>query len=229
MISLVEQTIAEDQYEWGGVTRARRPQSFYAEKLGVSLKTIGRYTAEAPFVKKAEAVEGGGTVTLLRIGEAPPAVSANYAKNVMRKIWREHRAKKDIPEDEFAEIGPYGCQCLWGFAKDIRENIGDKSGLPEAVSTQLAIEAFKYAMFDWTAVAGTVKTVANMLPNYKPRYWYYINLPTLARFSEVVVYAYVMHLQETKKVPKALACLDNDMLAKLLNLIDGLIAEGVLP
>jgi hypothetical protein len=204
-------------------------QRSIAEHFGVCIKSISReILADKSIVKKVARIEGE-TVTLLRVGEAPPAVSADYAKNVMRKIWREERAKLDIPDDPFADVSPAGTQHLWGFAKDVRLNIGDKLGLSVAESTQLAIQAFKHAVFDWTGVAGTVKTVANMLPGYKPRYWKYINLPTIARFSEVVVYAYVMHLQATKKVPKALASLDNNMLAKLLDHIDGLIAEVVHP
>jgi len=58
MISLVEKTTAEDQYEAHGVMWARRPQKFYSEALGVSLNTIGRYIATPPFAKKVESVEG---------------------------------------------------------------------------------------------------------------------------------------------------------------------------
>jgi hypothetical protein len=59
LVALVEKAVAEDQYECHGVTWARRPKSFYAEELGVSLDTIGRYIAKTPLVKKVVSVKGG--------------------------------------------------------------------------------------------------------------------------------------------------------------------------
>jgi hypothetical protein len=221
MISLVEKTTAEDQYEWGGFNWARRPQKFYSEALGVSLNTIGRYIAKPPFAKKVESVEGGGTITLLRVGEAPASLADDYAKRVMIKLWNSKDDKIDKP-DKY-RVTQYGGRCLWGMAKDIRENIGDKLGFPAELSAQLTIETFKHAVADWTAVAGTLKLVAEAVPGYKPRFYKFPCLPYLAHFSEAAVYAYVMHVQEAKKAPPALACLADPMLSqKVLNLIEDL-------
>jgi hypothetical protein len=226
LAALVDKAEAEDKYEAHGVTWARRPQSFYAGELGVYPNTIGKRIADGPFVKLVKSIEGGGTITLLRTGEAPASLSDDYAKRVMIKLWNAAEDKIDKPDKLM--VSQHGGRCLWGFAKDIRVNIGDKMGWPAETSRELAIATFKYVIFNWTAVAGTVKTVAHMIPGYKPRFWKFINLPTLARFSEVAVYAYVMHVQFDKpKMPAGLECLaDMNVSAKLLNHIDGLIAAG---
>jgi hypothetical protein len=227
LVELVQGLQDSDPHEAYGVMWAARPQSFYSEALGVSLKTIGRYTDESPFVKKVKSVEGGGTITLLRIGEAPASLYDNHTKNILIKLWDAREAKIDRPDGPL-KLTDYAKSNLWGFAKDIRENIGDKMGLPAETSQELAIATFKYALADWTAVAGSVKFVGQARAGYKPRYWKYINLPTLNSFSEVAVYAYVMHVQFDKpKLPVGLECLADMMVsAKLLNHIESLLPEG---
>jgi hypothetical protein len=219
LAALVDKAEAEDKYEAHGVTWARRPQSFYASELGVSLDTIGRYIAKPPFVKKVVSVEGGGTITLLRTGEAPASLTYDYAKRVMIKFWTQQEGKVDKPGTWM--VTPRGGQCLWGFAKDVRLNIGDKVGCTAEWSAQLAIEAFKHAVFNWPFTAGLIKIAAQTVPGYKPPFLDFVSLPHLCHFSEAVVHAYVMHVQEAKKAPAALACLADPMVSqKILNLTD---------
>ena len=97
LAALVDKAEAEDKYEAHGVTWARRPQSFYAGELGVSLDTIGKRIAEGSIVKLVKSVEGGGTITLLRTGEAPPCLADDYAKRVMIKFWTQQQDKVDKP------------------------------------------------------------------------------------------------------------------------------------
>jgi hypothetical protein len=223
LAALVDKAEAEDKYEAHGVTWARRPQSFYAGELGVSLDTIGRYSAKPPFVKKVVSVEGGGTITLLRTGEAPASLTYDYAKRVMIRLWSAGQDKIDNPEGKWA-VSPRGGQCLWGFAKDIHENIGDKLGLSAQSSAQLAIETFKYSIFNWAEVASAMKLAAETVPGYKPAFLNFVSLPHLCRFSEAAVYAYVQHLQfDHKKPPAALAFLEDPFVSgKILDLTDPL-------
>jgi hypothetical protein len=176
---------------------------------------------------KGGGAKGGGTLTLLRIGEAPPGLTDNHAKNVMIKLWDAAQDKIDNPAGKYV-VDQRGGQCLWGFAKDVRVNIGDKMGWPAELSRELAIATFKYALFDWTAVAGTIKLVAQTVPGYKAPFLKFLSPAHLAHFSEAAVYAYVMHVQFNKpKLPAGLECLaDMTVSAKLLNHIDSLMPEG---
>jgi hypothetical protein len=227
LAALVEKIIAEDPYEAFGFTWAARPQKFYAEALGVHPNTIGRYIAQSPIVKtvvsaKGGGTKGGGTITLLRTGDAPPRLTYNNAKNVMIKVWSAAEDKIDNPDGKWV-VSPRGGQCLWGFAKDVHENIGAKLGWPAELSRELTIATFKYALFDWTAVAGTMKFFMEATPDYKPPFLKRLSLPHLCHFSEAAVYAYVMHVQEAKKAPPALEGLTDMMVSqKVLNLIDGM-------
>jgi hypothetical protein len=227
LVALVDKAEAEDQYDAHRVTWARRPQSFYAEELGVSLKTIGRYTDKKPFVKLVKSLngawaKGGGTITLLRTGEAPGTLADNHAKNVMIKIWDAAQDKIDNPGGKWV-VEQKGGQCLWGFAKDIRLNIGDKLGFPAEWSRELSIATFRHALFNWPIVAGTMKFFMEATPDYKPPFLKTLSLPHLASFSEAAVYAYVMHVQEAKKAPLALENLLDPMVSqKVLNLIEGM-------
>jgi hypothetical protein len=219
-VALVEKAEAEDQYEARGVTWARRPQSYYAEALGVSLVTIGKRLAEGSFVKLVKRVEGGGTITLLRTGKAPPCLADDYAKRVMIKFWGQQQDKIDT-DGKFL-VTPHGGRCLWGFAKDIRENIGDKLGFQAEVSAQLAIETFKHAVFNWPFTAGLLRIAAQTVPGYKAPFLDFVSLPHLSHFSEAAVHAYVIHLQEANKAPPAaLACLADPIVSqKVLTLTD---------
>jgi hypothetical protein len=162
LAALVDKAEAEDQYETRGVTWARRPQSYYADALGVSLPTIGKRIAESSIVKLVKSVEGGGTITLLRTGEPPPCMFDDFAKRVMIKFWRQEQDKIDT-DGKFL-VSQHGGRCLWGFAKDIRLNIGDKLGFPAEVSAQLAIETFKHAVLNWPFTAGLLRIAAQTVP-----------------------------------------------------------------
>jgi hypothetical protein len=220
LAALVDKAEAEDQYEAHSLTWARRPQSFYAEALGVSLPTIGKRIAESSIVKLVRSVEGGGTITLLRTGDAPPCLSDDYAKRVMIKFWTQQQDKTDT--DGKYTVTPHGGRCLWGFAKDIRLNIGDKLGFPAEWSAQLAIETFKHAVLNWPFTAGLLRIAAQTVPGYKPPFLDFVSLPHLSHFSDAAVHAYVMHAQEAQKAPPAaLACLADPMVSqKVLTLTD---------
>jgi hypothetical protein len=219
LVALIDKLIAEEPYEAHGVAWARRPLKFYSEALGVSLVTIRKRIAEGSFVKLVKSVEGGGTITLLRTGEAPPCLADDYAKRVMIKLWNAQDDKIDKPTK--FRVTQYGGRCLWGMAKDIRENIGDKVGFPADLSAQLTIETFKHALADWPTVASLLRIAAQTVPGYKPRFYKFPCIPHLAHFSEPAVHAYVMHVQAANKAPLALACLAKPMLSgKLLDLTD---------
>jgi hypothetical protein len=220
LVLLVEKLVAEEPYLYAGLPWAARSRKFYAEAIGVSLDTIGRYSAKPPFVKKVKSVQEGGTITLLRTGEAPPCLADDYAKRVMIKFWRQQQDKTDT-DGKFL-VSQHGGRCLWGFAKDIRLNIGDKRGFPPEWSAQLAIETFKHAVFNWPFTAGLLKIAAQTVTGYKPPFLDFVSLPHLAHLSEAAVHAYVMHVQETKKTTKALACLLADPMVSpaILNLTD---------
>jgi hypothetical protein len=231
LAALVDKAEAEDKYEAHGVTWARRPQSFYAGELGVSLPTISKRIAEGSFVKLVKSVEGGGTITLLRTGDAPPCLTYNHAKNVMIKIWDAAQNKIDNPEGKFV-VNQEGGRCLWGFAKDVHENIGAKLGWSAETSRELAVATFKYAIANWPDVASAIKLAAESLPKYKPRFYDHPCLSAMCHFSEAAVYAYVQHLQyDHKKPPAALAILEHPFVSgKILELTDPLVGHpGVTP
>jgi hypothetical protein len=220
LAALVDKAEAEDQFEWAGVTWARREKIFFAKGIGVSLPTLDKRIAAEHIVKKVKSAEGGGSIFLLRTGEAPPCMFDDFAKRVMIKFWSQQQDKTDT-DGKFL-VSQHGGRCLWGFAKDIRLNIGDKLGLPAEWSAQLAIETFKHAVLNWPFTAGLLRIAAQTLPGYKPCFLDFVSLSHLSHFSEAAVHAYVMHLQMDKpKLPAALACLaDMTVSQKVLVLTD---------
>ena len=85
LIALVQKRIVTDPVMVNGVAYAVCPQVLCCEALGISIKTLGRYTSKPPFDRKVrkigdemQMIDGktvlvGGKVTcLLRIGEAQP-------------------------------------------------------------------------------------------------------------------------------------------------------------
>lgn len=189
LVALVEKIAAEEPYEFDGFTWAARPQSFYSETMGVSIKTIGRWIKEPPFVRRAKIigatvtelgedvkVEGGTKVCLLRIGD-PSEKGPNDYKNMMAKIWEQKTGKI---------VTQHQKRCLYGLAKE----------LPNGA----ALDVFVYALNNWQTVAGAIKIAAEARPNHKPRFLYYPNIPTIRSFYKAAVHVYVLHLQEEGKL-----------------------------
>lgn len=183
--------------ERGGVTWMPADQEVLARHLGVSVKTLYRWTAELPFQREAAAVYGHGKVSLFRVvvaGEKPVRTPQHVA-NIMRNIWAE---KVGTP------ITPHQHGCLIGLAKTWPEG------------SQLDI--FKHVLNHWSDYMGTVKhfmrliaeasetplTTAKDNTTFYNRYFRYPTITVMLRFQGEAVASYAMKLQEDgKPVPPA--------------------------
>jgi hypothetical protein len=204
LASLVNKLIAEEPCEKFGFAWAARHQSYYAEALGVSDRTVRSLITKPPFVSK-EALVGEGPIKingskqvsgprklcLVRIGEAPPKDVADEAKRVMITIWNKQMAK---------QVTYHEGRCLWGMTGDIMKLLVDV-GLPADLGGELAIAVFKHALADWPNVASAAKLAAEARPGYKPRYYEFPCITHLRSFWKAAVHAYVSHLQFDKVKP----------------------------
>jgi hypothetical protein len=207
LATLVEKIIAEDPFQTkDGFKWAARPQSFYCAELGMSPATLRRLTSKSPFVRAwkmvgegpvvisgAKQISGPKKMCVLRTGEAPPKDIADQAKRVMITLWN-----KEIGKPVTWGEG----KLLWGMAGDMMKMLAEL-GLPADAGGELAIGVFKYALAEWQNVAAATKIAAQATPGYKPRFYAYVSISNVRRFYKAAVYAYVVHLQETKTEPPA--------------------------
>ena len=207
--ALVEELNSNEPYDAHGYVWAARPQSYYCEKLDISVETLRRHISKPPFVRrsavvgKVEQIVDGKTVIavagkklcLLRIGEAPDKTANDY-KNIMASIWKQKTGYTATAHQK---------QCLWGFAQD--------------VPGEWAVKAFKYALDHWQETATSIKIAAEARPGYKPRFYDFPNIPAIRSFHKAVVYAYVSSLMFEGKI----AAEELNDAAALLSLTDPLI------
>ena len=207
LVALVEKIIAEDPFQTkDGLKWAARPQSFYYAELGISPATLRRLISKPPFVRSWKMVGDGPTVIsgtkqisgpkkmcVLRTGEAPPKDIADEAKRVMITLWNEKIGK-------CVTLGEG--QLLWGMARDMMKLLAELD-LPAHAGGELAIAVFKYALSNWQPVATATKIAAEATPGYKTRFYAFPSISNVRRFYKAAVYAYVVHLQDTKAAPPA--------------------------
>ncbi|MGE5548238.1 MAG: hypothetical protein ACM33T_15135 [Solirubrobacterales bacterium] len=105
--SLVAQMIADDGYQFDGLTWAVNPQEWWCARLDISPATLRRVIARPPFVRDC-AMVGGRKMMLLRVGEKG---SARDIARHLRNIWRKRTGKRETPK-EFGCL--VGLSTRWG-------------------------------------------------------------------------------------------------------------------
>jgi hypothetical protein len=204
LASLVEKLVASEPHEAFGFTWAARHQSYYAEALGVSDRTVRSLIGKPPFVTKngmvgtgpikingSKQISGPKKLCLVRIGEAPPKDLADEAKRVMITLWNKQMAK---------QVTYHEGRCLWGMTGDIMKEL-EVVGLTADRGGELAIAVFKHALANWPDVASAAKLAAEARPGYKTRYYEFPCITHIRSFWRASLYAYVSHLQFDKAKP----------------------------
>ena len=185
LCELIEQTIAEaieqgEDCEFEGYCWAIRPQSVWAELLGVSVDAITDLIKEPPIRRSYTQVEGKKAV-LLRVGDAAPLTERELA-NIMKA-----RFRKATGRDPSAE----GWAMLRGLA----------SSWPEGAQ----IDIFQTVLDDWPAFKARVAMKINdMIENGEPAHhaWHkYPSISVILRFHALAVELYIMKLKEKGKKP----------------------------
>ena len=163
LCQIIEDQSQQDPYECEGYLWSAKPQEWYCDKLGVSVRGLRGLIATPPVVRKCRHVNGRVT-TLLRIGEPGPKTERDYV-NICATIWRK-RVKKGKPLDQ-NEVG-----CLWGLVKDWPKG--------------RAIELLNLVINDWKMFMSGTHFEIGKIGGYK-RYYHWPSLKVIRRFHSVAV------------------------------------------
>jgi hypothetical protein len=170
---VVEARIATAPFEYEGQQWAAAPQAWYAEQLGVCVRTIGRLIKSAPFDHQRRQIDGKVT-TLVRVGtplEKTEKTEKHYA-NILASIWRKKIGRR-ASRDEYGQI----------------------NGLVQNWPKGKSIDIFKSVLDNWAMFAAGAKQQIDMFGG-TPRYWKHPSLSVMRRFYGVAVEMHVMLLQD---------------------------------
>lgn len=182
LLNLIQQGVAQSQWEHDGYIWAAMPQEDWAKHFGVDARTFRRWIAKEPSIQSDTTMDTDGRkVYLLRVGEAGPMTPrkiANKMTSYFDKAVRKHSPKE------------------FGMAMELAKTLPD--------GEQLSV--FKNAIQAWPKFMAYVKLHMADLEIHegmklKPMFLQYPSIATILKFRAVAIDLYVDHLQEMSIPP----------------------------